>query len=73
MPSPPEFVTWIEGQRTELRMHLQALESGTVRLQRRAGSADKWIDETSEEIARLRRQIADLEWVLDEEPTAGTR
>jgi hypothetical protein len=72
MPFPPEFITWAERQQAELRMRLEALESGTIRLQkRRAGAAPEWTDETAQEAAMLRKWIADLQFVLDKDREGG--
>lgn len=63
MPFPPEFIRWVEDQLAELRSQLEVLESGRTTLGKRSNGG--WVDITSDEIARLRRHITDLERVLD--------
>lgn len=65
MPLPAEFVRWADQEVRRLRSQLNELESGKTGLgSRRNGGA--WTDITQEEIARLRRNIGDLQTVLDQ-------
>jgi hypothetical protein len=64
MPLPPEFIQWAEQEMRRLRSQLDALESGSIALGSRF-KGEEWIDITREEMARLRRNIADLQAVLN--------
>lgn len=64
MPFPPEFVRWVEQQQAELQSQLDLLESGRTNLGKRP-TGGEWADITQEEIARIRKHVADLQFVLD--------
>jgi hypothetical protein len=61
---PPELIQWADQEMRRLRSQLDALESGRIALGSRF-KGEEWIDITREEMARLRRNIADLQAVLN--------
>ena len=65
MPFPQEFIRWVRAHQAELRAQLTELESGRRRVSRAEGAL--LVDISTEEAARLRRQIANLQYVLDKD------
>lgn len=63
MAAMDEFILWCTNERTKLRRQLEAYESGKLSQRHRSVGA-AWIDRTPQEIRRLKKNIADLDAVL---------
>jgi hypothetical protein len=62
MPWSGDFVGWLKNERGQLRGQLDALQSGSMRINKRSGSA--WVDMTKDEIERLKRSLADIDSLI---------
>lgn len=58
-----DFVEWLKNEQGQLRGQLEALESGSMRVNKRqSGSA--WVDVTKDEIEQLKRTLADIDSLI---------
>lgn len=64
MTALEEFVEWCTKERAKLRRQLKAFESGNMNLRHRSVGA-AWVDYTGKEIRRLKKNLADLDAVLE--------
>ncbi len=63
MTALEEFMQWCTKELARLRHQLEEFETGNMNLRHRSVGAP-WVDQTSQEIARLKKNIGDLEAVL---------
>lgn len=73
MVSLSDCIASLEYRVAKLRREIAPLESGQLRVARKENGSPDWIDETAEEIVRLRHEIVETETVLGALVNGGAR